>query len=442
MICLAALASAYASPMSQGPRAAIWSHPPQLRAHTPLLTVQAQPPRRGADLRQAPPPQPQSPLASAGFLLGAAALWGTYPSTIKCFFNSPGSAISPGEVTLLRFLVMALASTAAYLFAGGDVAAREAKECVLDGDACSPDAPWREQFERRVPSSVYLAAGELGAIGLAGSYCNTVGLAQISGLTGAILLTFLNIFVPLIGAVAGATEEERSVDSSTWLASSVALAASIYALRPDTPAGAAAAAAVGGGDGSWFADLVLPSIGSSELAVLAAAFFFAASKVRLSSHLKVHGADLLVTGRIVAQAGLAAAGLGLLDETNLVHELLPSQQGGMGMDIVQVIGQAEGWITGVSPQQIFWIVSSALLSGAAALWCQGRGQSAVSAPRAQLFFSTSPLFAALWALLLLQEPITNHELVGGAALVLGLVAASQVTAREEAQASGSADASR
>ena len=175
-------------------------------------------------------------------------------------------------------------------------------------------------------------------------------------------------------------------------------------------------------------------MGPDELSVLAAAFFFAASKVRLSSHLKVHGADVLTTGRIVAQAGLAAAGLGLLDETNLVHELLPSQQGGMGMSIVQVLGQAEGWITGVSAQQIFWIVSSSLLSGACALWCQGRGQSAVSAPRAQLFFSTSPLFAALWALLLLQEPITNHELVGGAALVLGLVAASQVTAREEARA--------
>ena len=36
----------------------------------------------------------------------------------------------------------------------------------------------------------------------------------------------------------------------------------------------------------------------------------------------VHGADVLTTGRVVAQAGLAAAGLGVLDETNLVHELL------------------------------------------------------------------------------------------------------------------------
>ena len=50
----------------------------------------------------------------------------------------------------------------------------------------------------------------------------------------------------------------------------------------------------------------------------------------------------------------------------------------------------------------------------------------MSAPRAQLFFSTSPLFGALWALLLLHEPITNHELVGGAVLLLGLLAASQV----------------
>ena len=321
----------------------------------------------------------------------------------------------------MRFLFMAAVSTAAYYSTGGGAALREANECLLDGDACSPDAPWRDQLERRVPSSVFVAAGELGAIGLAGTLCNTVGLSHIPALTGAVLLTFLNIFVPLIGAAAGATEKERAVDPATWLASLVALAASIFALLPDAPPAG----------GEVVVSLAAPSFGTDELCVLSAAFFFAAAKVRLSSHLKVHGADVLTTGRVVAQAGLAAAGLGLLDETNLVHELLPDQQGGMGMGITQVVGQAGGWITGLSLEQIFWIVASSLLSGACALWCQGRGQSAVSAPRAQLFFSTSPLFGAFWALLLLREPITNHELVGGCVLLFGLMAASQVTARME-----------
>lgn len=356
----------------------------------------------------------QVDLASIGFLFGASALWGTYPSTIKCFFNSPGSPISPGEVTLLRFIVMAAVSMVVYGLTSGDAEERAASECLLDDGECTLDAPWTEQLERRVPSSVYIAAGELGAIGLAGTLFNTVGLAEIPALTGAVLLTFLNIFVPLIGSVAGATEKEREVDAATWLASFVALAASTYALLPD-------GAGAGGGLSS-----LLSSLSVGELCVLSAAFFFAAAKVRLSSHLKVHGADVLTTGRLVAQAGLAAAGLGLVDETNLVHELLPSQQGGMGLDAFAALDRASGWLAGLSVQQVFWIVASSLLSGACALWCQGRGQSAVSAPRAQLFFSTSPLFGALWALLLLHEPITNHELVGGAVLLLGLLAASQV----------------
>ena len=129
--------------------------------------------------------------------------------------------------------------------------------------------------------------------------------------------------------------------------------------------------------------------------------------------------------------GLAAAGLGLVDETNVVHELLPVQQGGMGASLVQVASSAQLWAGSVTPPQVGWIVASAMLSGACALWCQGKGQAKVSAPRAQLFFSTSPLFGALWALLLLREPITQHEAVGGAMLLGGLAYASQATGDED-----------
>ena len=181
-----------------------------------------------------PTPPPQQAAVSVTFLLGASALWGTYPATIKCLFASPGSTISPGEATLLRFVVMAAFTTGAYFITGGDAAEREGNACLLEDGECSLDAPWQEQFERRVPNSVYIAAGELGAIGLAGTLCNTAGLAQLPALTGAVLLTFLNIFVPLVGAFAGATEQERQVDAPTGLASIVALGASIYALLPDT----------------------------------------------------------------------------------------------------------------------------------------------------------------------------------------------------------------
>jgi drug/metabolite transporter (DMT)-like permease len=256
---------------------------------------------------------------------------------------------------------------------------------------------------------VYVAAAELGAIGLAGTLCNTWGLQQIPALTGAVLLTFTNVFTPLEAALLGATESERNIDRTTWGACAVAFVASVYALLPDTDGGGAP---------------VFSSIGQAELSVLGAAFFFAAAKVRLGSHLTVHPADTLTAGRLVSQAGLAAFGLGLLDETNLVHELLPTQQGGMGLNLMEASQQAGAWLSGLSLEQTFWIVASAMLSGAAALWCQGRGQKGVVAPRAQIYFATSPLFGALWALVLLHEPITRHEILGGGVLIAGLTAAS------------------
>lgn len=234
--------------------------------------------------QQQMPQQEEEPIPAVVFLLGASALWGTYPSTIKCLFSAPGAAISPPEVTLLRFIVMASFSAAAFSVSRPTPTSDESSTPATmrsENAALS----FRDQLERRVPSSVYVAASELGALGLAGTLCNTVGLAQIPALTGAVLLTFLNVFVPLIGATLGATEAERDVDRTTWLCSGVALVASIYALLPDTPG-----------------QVSLPSLGGGELSVLAAAFFFAAAKVRLSSHLKLHSADALTTGRLVAQA--------------------------------------------------------------------------------------------------------------------------------------------
>lgn len=344
---------------------------------------------------------------SIALCLGASALWGTYPSTIKSFFASPGSTFSAGEVTFIRFLVMALVSFAYAASSDDGIAAIE--------DAS--EIPWSEQFRRRVPSSVYLAAGEIGALSFAGSFFNVIGIQQIPALIGAVLLTFLNVLTPLIAVVAGATEKERTVDLTTWFTSLVALVATIYALLPDLPPNSTGQVGESGG--------LLPSLGAGELSTVTAAFFFGAQKVRLSSILKVHPADQITAGRLVAQCGLAAAGLAVVDETNLLHELLPSQQGGMGMNVLDVLNQAERWLSGISLQQVGWILSSSMLSGFCATWCQGRAQSTVSAPTAQLFYATVPLFAALWALLLLQEPITNHEVVGGAILLFGLGIASQ-----------------
>ena len=56
----------------------------------------------------------------------------------------------------------------------------------------------------------------------------------------------------------------------------------------------------------------------------------------------------------------AAAGLGLLDETSAVHELLPEQAGGLGESFADVAGEVSAWAAAVT------LAASALLSGAGA----------------------------------------------------------------------------
>ena len=90
--------------------------------------------------------------------------------------------------------------------------------------------------------------------------------------------------------------------------------------------------------------------------------------------MKVHGDEDLTTGRIVGQAGLAAAGLGIVDETNLAHELGPELFGGGGVVVTDAARIVGGWVGDVTLEQIFWVVASSVLSGAGALWCQGKGQ--------------------------------------------------------------------
>ena len=89
-------------------------------------------------------------------------------------------------------------------------------------------------------------------------------------------------------------------------------------------------------------------------------------KVRLSSHLKYHNADELATGRLVAQAGTAAAGLGHLDETSAVNELLPTSSGGLGESIGDVANELSAWVCALSPEQLGLIFASSILSGAGA----------------------------------------------------------------------------
>jgi len=357
----------------------------------------AEPEKPGGGDPDAPPDA-----KSLGYLLGAAALWGTYPTCVKLLYAS-GPAIDPTIVVLARFLIMAgIALTAlAATRRDGDRAGETSRMTP------SRPMPWDDQLERRVPSSIYVAALELGLLGGLGTLCQTVSLSQISALTAAVLYSTVNVFTPAAAAVAGATPSERNVGARTWGGCLLALFASAWALIPDTA-------------GASLALPPAPFFGGAEGVMLLSALFYAATKVRLSSHLKVHGADELATGRLVAQAGCAAAGLGLADETSAVHELLPTNVGGLGETLSQVTEEFGAWTAAIQPAQLALILASAVLSGVAATWFQSKGQERGSAPKAQVWFALTPLFSAFWAYLILGDAISYHQLSGAGILLFAI----------------------
>ena len=166
--------------------------------------------------------------------------------------------------------------------------------------------------------------------------------------------------------------------------------------------------------------------------MLAAACCYAAVKVRLSSTLRYHAADEIAVGRLVGQAGCAAAGLGLIDETSAVHELLPEQVGGLGEPVDAVASELATWAAALTPEQLGLLLASSLLSGAGATWFQSNGQRKASAPKAQLWFATTPIFGALWAFLVLGEQFSWHQVTGAA----GLIAAIALSFPNESEAGG------
>ena len=161
-----------------------------------------------------PPPLDSQTL---GCLLGASAFWGTYPTCVKLLYQA-GPAFDPSVVVLLRFCIMAaigsatlVATTPKFTLLRRYAAARR-----TSSGSGSGALPWADQRERRVPASVYLAAFELGILGGAGTFFQTVSLSQIPALTAAVLYSTVNVFTPALASVAGADEAERRVSPQTW----------------------------------------------------------------------------------------------------------------------------------------------------------------------------------------------------------------------------------
>lgn len=293
-------------------------------------------------------------------LVAAAALWATYPVAI-CLLSKLMAPVAPPDtalVTAIRFLIMAIFSV-----------------------------PLLLESAAGVSSPGFLAAvSQLGVLGSVGTLLNTWGLEQTGAVRGALLLSSVNVFTPLLAALFGRTPEEREVRPVIWLSCLVALVGTVVATA---------------GDGShpFAVDLSL-----GDLAVLAASLGYAGVKVTMGSVARFHQAGALAGGRLLVSALLACAAL-LWDYSGHPEAALYAA--------LQLPAPVWGVLT-----------ASALASGVLATILQAKGQSVVAAAEAQPIFALVVLFSVSYEALFFGEAVEAREWAGGLCLVLSAVLAT------------------
>ena len=314
------------------------------------------------------------PGAARASLLASTSLSATYPVAAKLIYATDGAPLTPAVLTATRFALMATVASLLLTPRLGGIAGEE-----------NPNRGF------------WVAAAELGFWATAGAQFNTAALQHVSVVRGTILLASINILTPLFSVLIGSTDLQRQVPLRVWLACAVALASTVYALA----------------DGASLPIGATPGLLPGDELMLGAATCYAIQQVRLSSLVMRHPAPLLAAARLQTQAACSLA-------------FLPFADGGGS------VGSAIDLVTHVSATQAGLIGASAL-GAVVGLLLQYEGQAVINAPSAQPIYAASPIISAIWAYLVLNEPISPSEVLGGA----GISAAALLAAgRSEATPRG------
>ena len=298
-------------------------------------------------------------------LLTSTALSATYPTSVKLLYAADGAPLTPPLITAVRFTLMAMGAQASGLLRTEDTGER---------------------------SGFWLAAAELGVWATAGAQLNTAALQQIDVVRGTIILACINLLTPALSMLIGTSEAQRTVTARTWVACVLAALFAIIALSD----GASAAP---------ISDLAARQHGDGL--ALGAALCFATQQVRLGSLVSAHNPQRLAAARLQTQA---ACSLVLLPLAGGTQENAGSA---VMVDELSALAARSGeWISALSGTQAGLLCFSAC-TAVIGLLLQFQGQRYVTAASAQPIYAASPILAAVWARLVLAEPITANECLGG-----------------------------
>lgn len=246
------------------------------------------------------------------------------------------------------------------------------------------------------------AAAELAVIGLIGNFMTVWAVWRVQALTAEVLFGTIHIFVPLETLILGRLlGKSAHVGQRTWLGCAICMGAMMLLALSSAPVHVAAAAVVSASPSA--------SRALGPIVIVCAMGLYGLGRVR-AQHLVAEGGldgETLNLWRMVL--------MGVASAVALLLSAVPPHSATRAI---------LGALSSVRPAQYGFIALSCFLSAFAGSLLQFRGQRIIRAASAQPIYALSPLFAALWSCLLLDEPIAMHLLIAAAISVSGAILAS------------------
>ena len=316
-----------------------------------------------------------SPAARVAVLCTVPVAWGTYAPAVKAVYGLPTPP--PGVVFSAAYYVVALGCLLS-LSAVGRGSGEEGTSELDEGSVLI--------IGGRREGSVLWAGVELGGYLFVGNLFQVYGLQTISADAAAFLVQLTTIIVPVLESV---TTGGR-VAQSTVIASGVAFLGVAVLCAEGLDANA--------------------SLITGDLCVVAAAFLYSLHVVRLSALAPNIPPVRLATAKASVEAVLAIGSVGAL------YSLTPFVDGRAFFEALTLPSADSETLRALG----FATLWCGAITCAYTIWAQSFGQRDVPPSRANLIYTSQPIFSAVFAFGLLGEMPTPATL-GGGALILGAV---------------------
>lgn len=349
------------------------ANPSLLRAR--MSKSPALPTHRSQDLSAASPAQPVPEHSPAKvtrarlLLLLSGAIYGTYTVFIRALNVVGGEKLPSIFVTFVRYFFLT-----GMAFALRAWRTRQAQHVA----GMTASSAGKQPLDRKL----WLCALELAFYTVVSAQLSVWGAARVPAVMAEILLSTVHVFVPIqtLFMVGGS-----GFGVPTWLGCSIAFGAATISCVADN--GAAATGSSGARD-------VL-----GQGALVASSFAYGLFRVRTQAHLKAHAPEALNLARMICMGALATL--------TLVADVILG--GGSRAALAR--------IRHVLPMQWVLMFMSVFLSAFIASALAFSALQVIPAANAQPFSALQPLFCALWATLLLSEPISKGAMLGGALMI-------------------------